>query len=212
MDYESEEQQVEALKKWWEENGRSVILGVVIGAGAIGGWQWWGSHKLATAQDASDTYAATLSALSEEEGDVVEAAALAKSEHGDTLYAVMASLAAARGLVEKNDLAGAVTQLQWAVENAEQPDVAVISKIRLARVLGATGDIDAALAMLPTDAAAVFTGLIEEVRGDLYVAKGESDLARSAYQAALDSGQRTADANALNMKLDDLAVTGEDAS
>lgn len=212
MDYESEEQQVEALKKWWEENGRSVILGVVIGGAAIGGWQWWGSHQLTTAQNASDAYVATMDALNEEEGDVVAAAATAKSEHGDSLYAAMASLAAARDLVEKNDLSGAATQLQWAVDNAEQPDVVVIAKIRLARVLGASGDTDAGLAMLPSNPATVFTGLVEEARGDLYVAKGETDLARSAYQAALDSGQRTADANALNMKLEDLVVVGEDAS
>lgn len=212
MDYESEEQQVEALKKWWEENGRSVILGVVIGAGAIGGWQWWGSHQLATAQKASDAYVATLDALNEEDGDVVTAAAATKSEHGGSLYAAMASLAAARDLIEKNDLTGAAKELQWAVDNAEQPDVVVIAKIRLARVLGASGDTDAGLAMLPGDAADVFKGLIEEARGDLYVAKGEPERARTAYQAALDSGQRIADANALNMKLDDLAVAEEDAS
>ena len=39
--YQTEEEQVEQLKKWWKENGKSVIGGVVLGFAIIGGWQWW---------------------------------------------------------------------------------------------------------------------------------------------------------------------------
>ena len=35
--YTSEDEQVEALKKWWKENGKSVIGGVIIGAGLLFG-------------------------------------------------------------------------------------------------------------------------------------------------------------------------------
>ena len=35
--YLSEEEQVEALKKWWKDNGTSVIAGVVLGFGIIFG-------------------------------------------------------------------------------------------------------------------------------------------------------------------------------
>lgn len=37
----TEEEQVEALKKWWKENGTAVIVGVVIGISAVVGfWKW----------------------------------------------------------------------------------------------------------------------------------------------------------------------------
>lgn len=212
MDYETEEQQVEALKNWWAENGRSVILGVVIGGAAIGGWQWWGSHQVAVAQKASDGFAATMNALATEDGDILSAASAVRAEHGDSLYATLASLAAARGLVEKNDLAGAAKELRWAVDNAGQTEFKVIASVRLARVLGASEDPDGGLALLPNDAPESFTAIIEEVRGDLYALKGDTELARKAYQAALDSGQRSPNTAGLNMKLDDLAVAGEDAS
>ena len=45
MEYETEEQQVEALKEWWAENGRAIIAGVVLGGVVIGGWGWWQSHR-----------------------------------------------------------------------------------------------------------------------------------------------------------------------
>jgi len=212
LDYETEEQQVEALKKWWAENGRSVILGIAIGAVGIGGWQWWGYQQVASAQEASDRYTSTLETLNEDGADVAAAAATMRAEHGDTLYASMASLAAARNFVEQNDLPAAAEQLQWVVDNTEQPDVQVIAKVRLARVRGVLDDADAGLAMLPTSFPQTFTAIVEEVRGDLFFAKGDVDKARVAYQAALDSGQRSANSNALNMKLDDLADPAGGAS
>ena len=85
MDYETEEQQVEALKKWWAENGKSVILGVGIGAFAIFGWQGWNKHQLSKARQASDGYQQTLAALSGE-GDAVEIAKDVKDDHSSSLY------------------------------------------------------------------------------------------------------------------------------
>ncbi len=55
MEYETEEQQVEALKEWWAENGKAVIAGIVLGAGVIGGWTFWKGHQEKQAVIASDT-------------------------------------------------------------------------------------------------------------------------------------------------------------
>ncbi len=210
MEFETEEQQVEALKRWWAENGRSVLLGVAIGAVAILGWQWWNKHKLKQAQAASDQFQQSIEAINSDSNAAEHAAAL-RDDHGGTLYASMASLAAARDLVQAGDLEAAEKELQLAAKGSPQDEVALIAKIRLARVQGALGKVDEALSSLPGKPPTPFTALVEEVRGDLYVAKGEPDKARTAYQAALDSNQRSADSNALNMKLNELA-TANDAS
>ena len=60
MEYETEEQQVEALKAWWAENGRAVIPGVVLGATAIGGWTLWQDRKETLAVEASDAFSRTI--------------------------------------------------------------------------------------------------------------------------------------------------------
>ena len=36
-----EEQQVEAIKDWWQANGKAVIIGVVVGIGGIVGWRYY---------------------------------------------------------------------------------------------------------------------------------------------------------------------------
>ena len=54
--YQTEEEQVEALKKWWAENGKSAVFGVVLGLGAIFGWREWQDYETARAMAASELY------------------------------------------------------------------------------------------------------------------------------------------------------------
>ena len=205
MEYETEEQQVEALKAWWAENGKSVMLGVGIGVAAIGGWQFWGKHKESQAREASDGYEQTIQSLADG-GNAADVAAKVKKDHKNSLYATYAALAAARSYVEQNDLAGAEKELAWAVSNSPIKEMALTARIRLARVQGALGKHDEAFKSLPKKTPESFTALVEEVRGDLYVATGDAAKARQAYQAALDSDQVGADRNAITMKLNELAT------
>ena len=206
MEYETEEQQVEALKAWWAENGRSVIAGVILGVVVIGGWSFWQNRQETRAITASDAYSEAMAAVAAGDGERVTALADELADDFDgTLYAAYANLAAARVAVEAGDLDAAAERLAWTAENAPQDDVKLIAAVRLARVDGARGDVDAALARLPETYAAEFAGLVEEARGDLLVAAGDTDGARAAYETARDSGL-VADPEALGMKLDDLAV------
>jgi predicted negative regulator of RcsB-dependent stress response len=204
VDYETEEQQVEALKNWWKENSRSVVAGVVIGGSVIGGWQLWKGRVESQAVAASDGFAQTLEAVIS--GDAPTALSLADTladDHDNTLYAAYAQLAAARAEVEADNLEGAATRLAWVADQAEQADVKLIAAIRLARVQGAIGNVEEGLKRLPDTYPEAFTGLVEEARGDLLLLSGDAGAARAAYEQARDSGQAV-DATALDMKIDDL--------
>ncbi|OOY43363.1 YfgM family protein, partial [Solemya velum gill symbiont] len=52
----TEEQQVEELKKWWKENGRSIIFGGVIGIALIGGWRGWQGYEDSQAEKGAALY------------------------------------------------------------------------------------------------------------------------------------------------------------
>ncbi len=208
MQYETEEQQVEALKEWWAENGRAVIIGIVLGALLVGAWMWWKGSQEKKAVAASDNFSQTMEALqSGDSSKIAELASAAKDDHAGTLYSAYTSLAAARAAVEAGDLDEAAKQLQWAVDNAELDEVSMVARVRLARVKAAQGDAAAGLAVLPSSYADVFTHLIEEARGDLHVVAGDNAAARTAYQAAIDSG-RAPDPGALQMKFNELATVG----
>ncbi len=208
MQYETEEQQVEALKEWWSENGKAVIMGIALGVLLVIAWTWWKSSQEKKAVAASDNFSETMEAL--QAGDYEKVSVLskeAKEDHDGTLYAAYTSLSAARAAVEQGNLEQAASELQWAVDNAELEDVSVIARVRLARVKGAMGDAAGGLDVLPSKYSEGFTALIEEARGDLLGSTGDAAAAKTAYQAALDSNG-SPDPGALRMKLNELATLG----
>lgn len=206
MQYETEEQQVEALKEWWKENGKAVIAGVVLGALAIAGWGAYKANQAKQAVAASDIFSQTLDATNE--GDASKAAELAStigSEHGDTLYASYSYLAAAKAAVDAGDLDGAAEKLTWVTKNGKTDEVITIASVRLARVLGVQGKAADGLKTLPSSYSESFTALVEEARGDLHVAAGDTDAARAAYTKAQEAGTAS-NPTVLTMKLNELAT------
>lgn len=206
MEYETEEQQVAALKEWWRENGRAVIAGVVIGVAVIGGWSLWQKRAESQAIAASDGYSLAMDAVEAGDGEkAIELADELKDDQPKSLYAAYANLAAARAHVEANELDKAAERLAWVNDKSPQEDVRIIAAVRLARVQGALGDAAKGLDSLPKTFPEAFGGLVEEARGDLLAQSGDIQGARSAYEAAQES-QFVANPEALTMKLNELAV------
>ncbi len=209
MEYETEEQQVQALKDWWEENGRAVIAGVVLGVAVIGGWTFWQNSSEKKIVAASDIFSRTLEAVNNAELDTaLNLADEVQDDNPGHLYATYSSFAAARIAVENGDLDEAASRLEWVVENAPQDDVKLIAQVRLARVHGALGDTEEALSMLPGSYPDSFAGLVQEARGDLHILAGDAAAAREAYQAAAES-EYVANREGLTMKLNELAQPGD---
>lgn len=48
--YNNENDQVDALKRFFAENGKALAVGVILGVGALVGWRYWTSHQLDTAR------------------------------------------------------------------------------------------------------------------------------------------------------------------
>ncbi len=211
-DFETEEQQVEALKRWWAENGRAVVLGIGIGLALIFGFRGWQSHKTSVAQDASSAYTEILESL-EQDDDGDQFLSLVKGirdDHGDTPYAAMASLAEARFQVENDQLPEAEAALRWAVDKGAFREIVPVAQLRLARVLKAQEKHQDALKVLDSVSSSAFTGHVEEIRGDIYLDLGETSQAATAYQRARESGSPTNSGAALQMKIDDLVTDASD--
>ena len=44
--YENEHDQVDAIKRFFVENGKALVVGVILGVGALIGWRYWNNHQL----------------------------------------------------------------------------------------------------------------------------------------------------------------------
>ena len=61
--YRTEEEQVEALRRWWEENGRSTIVAIVVALAAGFGWQAWKGYNQDNIEGASNIYQSLLQSI-----------------------------------------------------------------------------------------------------------------------------------------------------
>ncbi|KAA1153374.1 tetratricopeptide repeat protein [Pseudoalteromonas sp. FUC4] len=199
--YSTEEQQAEAIKRFFRENGISLALGILVGLGGLYGWKTYNQNQITTAEKASDSYTALV-----ESDDVLSSADAFISENKDTNYATLAAFVAAKDAVEAKKLDVASEKLSWIVSNTENTELKAIAITRLARIQIAQTKYDDALTTLNAPLPEAFNANVAELKGDIYTQQGNKDQARTAYQAAIDAGGLTSNP-LLQIKLDDLAVT-----
>jgi predicted negative regulator of RcsB-dependent stress response len=195
-DYQSEEEQIEAFKQWWVDNGLKLVAAAVIIVGGSFGWQGWQGAQDEQAQQGSaiytkmiDTVKASAEApLTEEQQQAVsDAVSQLKEEFGDSGYAHLSALVSAKLAVEADDLDAAATELEWVLSNKPSATLATLATLRLARVEAARGNVDTALALIEDADAGKMVSAYEEAKGDFHISMGHYAAAYTAYQAALDA-------------------------
>ncbi len=202
--YDTEEQQVEALKSWWKENGTAVIIGALLGIGALGGWRGWGWYQEKQAENASDIFASVQeSMIAGDRASFREQAETLRTDYASTPYAVLATLHEAKAQAEQGDLEAAAESLRWAVKHSAQPSIRDVARIRLARVLVADHKLDAAQTVIEKEFSDGYQSLVHEIQGDILISRGEPEQAKQAYDLALESA-RASGVEFLQMKRDDL--------
>ncbi|MBI5451681.1 MAG: tetratricopeptide repeat protein [Gammaproteobacteria bacterium] len=204
-DFETEEQQLEELKKWWRDNHKIVIVGTLLGFAAVFGYRGWQGYQESQRQAASQIYSELGNALKENRTQsVLQIGGTLVSKYPRSNYAALAALAMARVYVDGNDLGAAHAKLQWVVDNCDQPDIEITARLRLARVLVAEGKPNLAVPLLTEIKTDAFRAVLQETLGDVYHAMHQPQQARQAYTAALQALQPEDNRTLLQMKLDNL--------
>lgn len=189
-----EEEQIESLKRFWQDYGTPILVGLVLAVAVFLGWSYWQKSRIADATKAAQTFQEMLSAVQRSQvnpddkaanTDVLRFGKTLKEAHGNTPYAVSAGLLLARQAADRNDFKEAEKQLRWVLEQKPGEADRLLATARLARVLASQQKHDEALALLVKETGAGgFTPTLEELKGDIYQAQGKTAEARSAYEAA----------------------------
>ena len=209
-----DQEQLETLKNWWKNNGKALVLGGVLALVGFGGFQGYTSYQQSQAETASGLYSELSQLLVNPQSNQLSAEAkLSASElikrltedFSGSIYADYAHLFAARLAVEEDQLSQAKTHLEAALSNTKVESLGLIARLRLARILTAEDKTQEALKLLNVASAGSFTAEFETLKGDLFISQGETELARQAYQKALDANQARGDnPPLLELKLDNL--------
>ena len=193
----SDDERAEELKAWWRENGVSVAAGIAIAVAGVVGWQQWQQYQTRQSESAS----ALFQQAQNTETDKLASLKKVSEEYGSTPYSALAALSSA-ATASQDSPTQSIESLKIAMEGKD-PNIATIAKLRLARVYIAEGKLSDAESLLDSKLAVAYTSLVEELKGDLFVAKKDLDKARAAYdKAILSAGSNPV--QYLKMKRDNL--------
>ncbi len=201
-----EQEQVEALKAWWKENGNWVIGAVIAGLLSFSGIKFWKNYQASQAAEASQLYMEVLKQVPTNDakriGDAAEALV---GRYDSSAYAPRAQLLAAQASMQSRDVARAKVQLLWVIEHASEAGLQDTARLKLASVFLDEKKYDEALKQLNGVHPESFAGLFSDLRGDVLSAQGKIAEARSAYQQAFDkTDAKDAYRNLIQLKMDGL--------
>ena len=203
--YNNENDQVDALKRFFAENGKALAVGVILGVGALVGWRYWTSHQLDTDRGSSLAYENAISALKSDKPEALNAAQKFAADSKNT-YGAFASLELAQHFVEKNDLQNAEKQLQQGLTAASDDNLKSVINMRLARVQLQLKQPDAALKTLDAVKGEGWTAIVADLRGEILLSKGDKQGAKAAWEAGAKSDASPALSEMMRMKINNLSI------
>ena len=212
-----EEETLEALKRWWNDSGKQIAMGIALVAVVYFGWQFWSRTQINVSAEASALYdqLTGLAAIAPDatltDADRVRANELVqqiRAEYDSSVYALYAALFGAKLSVDVNDLDSAKEHLEWLLANTRSgffgstdPTLVAVAGLRLGRILLAQGQGAQALTVINGAVPGALAADFDELRGDIYLSQGQRDEALAAYESALDTGNPSP---VLQLKLEEL--------
>ena len=198
-----EEQEINQLKDWWKENGKTIIVAFILGVGGMFGWRYWQAHQAEQIAQASTQYDALIySAQQDEQAKKANIEQFVQA-NSKTAYAVFALLDEAKKATEKQDFAAAEANLNQALTQSQDEVLTSIVALRLSAVQFQLGQLDNALTTLNQVKGESFNARKAILTGDIQVAKGDKVAAKNSFEQAQQSGSQLEQQMA-KMKLNNL--------
>lgn len=183
-----EQEQVDALKAFWQQYGNlitwALVAALLVYAG-ITGWQWWQREQAAHAGAMFDEFDRALNA-----GDLDKTTRVwadLRERYPRTAYTQQAAMLTAKLQFDKGKADDARASLTWVIDHAVEDEYKLLARLRLAALLLDAKQYDDALKQLDAVPAGPFAALAADRRGDVLLAQGKKDAARAAYQQAHDA-------------------------
>jgi predicted negative regulator of RcsB-dependent stress response len=198
-DHMQDEEQVEALKRWWDENGKSTLIAVALAVSGTVGWQSYQDWRAEQSATASAMFSVAMSLREQDANQFDTLVEGLKTEYSGSAYASLAALQLAGDAVAEGDLDAAEAQLRWVIQsNTVDAAILDLATLRLGRVVAAQGDTAAASVLLNA-VNARYPVAVQSALGDMALADGREADALAAYQRAQLAAQALGTSNAYLM-------------
>ncbi|CWX15882.1 TPA: YfgM family protein [Haemophilus influenzae] len=198
-----EEQEINQLKEWWKENGKTIIVAFILGVGGMFGWRYWQAHQAEQIAQASAQYDALINSVQQDEQAKKANIEQFVQANSKTAYAVFALLDEAKKATEKQDFSAAEANLNQALTQSQDEVLTSIIALRLSAVQFQLGQLDNALSTLNQVKGESFNARKAILTGDIQVAKGDKVAAKNSFEQAQQMGSQLEQQMA-KMKLNNL--------
>ena len=200
-----EHEQGERVRKWIREYGISIVTGLVLAFGGIFGFRYWQDHQANQKLVAANLFSVIQTEV--ERGRRAEAQAQFEALQAAaprSAFVGLSALLVASAMVEDGRLEPAAQLYREILDKRRMESLWPVTRLRLARVLEAQGDLSEALEVLnAVSAPPGHEAAWAELRGDLLLGLGRPGEARSAFEQALQAGGGGAmSQRLLQMKID----------
>ncbi|OQP30920.1 YfgM family protein [Pantoea latae] len=202
--YSNENEQVDALRRFFANNGKALAVGVIIGIAALGGWRYWASHEDSSSKAVSAQYQQVTTAMKADQPATLDAAAKFASENSNT-YGALAAMDVAKQYVDANQLDKAASLLENGLKNTRDANLQAVINLRLARIQLQQNQADAALKTLDAVKGDGWTAIVADIRGEALLSKGDKQGARAAWSKGVDSDASPALKQMMQMKMNNLS-------
>ena len=183
--YVSEKEQIESIRRWWNEHGKLLLLAVGIGLLIGFSWRQWQKLQAQRAENAAVVYQQVLKADNDKQIKSVQGGvAILKQHFSGTPYASLGALLAAKEAVDQKQLPQALTELQWVIDHGTVARLKEIARIEAARVLLAQSKPKDAEALMKKTDDKGFAPLVSFVKGDIATQEGDAKSAQKYYSDA----------------------------
>lgn len=202
--YSNENEQVDALRRFFASNGKALAVGVIIGIAALGGWRYWASHEESSTKAVSAQYQQVTTAMKADQPATLDAVAKFANENSNT-YGALAAMDVAKQYVDANQLDKASSLLENGLKNTKDANLQAVINLRLARIQLQQNQADAALKTLDAVKGDGWTAIVADIRGEALLSKGDKQGARAAWSKGVDSDASPALKQMMQMKMNNLS-------
>ncbi|MBE5252092.1 MAG: YfgM family protein [Enterobacterales bacterium endosymbiont of Blomia tropicalis] len=202
--YSNENEQIDAVRRFFANNGKALAVGVVIGIAALGGWRYWANHEESSAKTVSAQYQQLTNAMQADKPQTLEAVSNFARDNSNT-YGALASMDVAKQYVDSNQLDKAAAQLQNGLKDTKDANLQAVINLRLARIQLQQNQADAALKTLEGVKGDGWTAIVADIRGEALLSKGDKQGARDAWSKGVESDASPALKQMMQMKMNNLS-------
>lgn len=212
--YMTEEEQLAAIKKWWQRYSTLLTIVFSLVLLSASGYRYWQWHQIKVGTEASNAYEHLMVAFSNHDNKGVASYSnqLIK-EYSQTVYAHAARLTMAKLDVAREQYDKAIDNLQIVANNSPLKALKQVAHIRIARLLAAEKNYGKALEELVFVDDDAYKPVVSELKGDIFVATGKYQQAIVSYREAITAVRTKGIGNVyLEMKTNELASLSNSAN